>query len=70
LRIAIGLDGIDHRRKLRELARQLDVGLGRQCRGEIVCQRGVTGNKCVQFLVGSIDSYHQGRPRAGIHVLP
>ncbi len=52
LRIAIGFYRLDHRGKLGELARQLHIGLRRQRRREVAFERGMTGDKRSEFLVG------------------
>ena len=49
---AIGLYRFHDRRQLGEFARELDVGLGRNRRGEFAFERSMAGDKRVEFLVG------------------
>ena len=49
---AIGVDRLDHRRKLGEFARQFHIGLGRQGGGQIAFQRRMPGDQRIEFLFG------------------
>ena len=56
---AIVLHGLDDRPELGELARKLDIGLGRELPRELAFDRLVAGEQCVQFCFGQ----HSFSPR-------
>ena len=64
---AIVLHGLDDRSELGELARELDIDLGRQLLGELGFHHLVAGEQCVEFLFREHRSLNPLGTTAGSH---